>query len=89
MGDTIQLNTQRVFAPSRPGVIKANALNELAVTGVSGIRYYHVKKRAFLGTASRQSNNDHVYAYVGPEPKRVRFYGNLYPISKYIILLTV
>src|SRR5574340_1636590 len=61
--DTIQLNTQNLFAFRRPGIIKTHALDELAIAGAARIRYYHVEKRALLGTASRQSNNDHVCAY--------------------------
>jgi hypothetical protein len=59
----IQLDTQSFFAFSRPGIVKANAFYELAIASVAGIRYYHIEKRAFLGTAARQSNNDHVCAY--------------------------
>ena len=71
MSNAIQLNTQGFFASSRSGVIKTNALNKPAITRITGVRYYHVKKWAFLGTASRQSNNDHVYAYGGLKAKRV------------------
>jgi hypothetical protein len=65
------LDAQSFFAFSRPGIVKANAFYELAIASVAGIRYNHIEKRAFLGTASRQSNNDHVCALIGPKPKRV------------------
>jgi hypothetical protein len=63
--DTIQLNTQRLFALDRPGIIKTDALDESPVTGIAGIRHYHVKKRALLGAASRQPNYDHICCALG------------------------
>jgi hypothetical protein len=55
------LNAQSLFALYGPGIVKTDALDESPVAGIAGIRYHHVKKRAFLGAASRQPNYDHKF----------------------------
>ena len=58
----IQLNAQSFFPFSRPGVIKTDALDKLAITGIARIGYHQIEKRTFLGAAARQSNSNHIYA---------------------------
>jgi hypothetical protein len=52
-------NAQAFFAALGDGVVKPDALNKTAIAANAFVSHNDVEKRAMLGTAARESNDDH------------------------------
>jgi hypothetical protein len=71
VGQTVLLNAQTLFATLGDRVVKTDTLDETAIAANAFVSHNDIEKRTVLGTAARESNDDHDLSFGWWEDKIV------------------
>jgi hypothetical protein len=71
VGQAVLLDAQALFSAFGDRVVKTNALNETAIAANALVSHNDIEKRTVLGTAARESNDDHDLSFGWWEDKIV------------------
>jgi hypothetical protein len=71
VSQTVLLNAQTLFATLGDRVVKTDTLDETAIAANAFVSHNDIEKRTVLGTAARESNDDHDLSFGWWEDKIV------------------
>jgi hypothetical protein len=71
VGQTVLLNAQTLFSTFGDRVVKTDTLDETAIAANAFVSHNDIEKRTVLGTAARESNDDHDLSFGWWEDKIV------------------